>query len=362
VKAVEVCVDARMIAHSGIGTFLRNLLPHLIADPGLRFSLLGDREKLAGYPWFDPGRFVPIVAAIYSLREQAGLRSCIPPCDVFWSPHFNVPLLPIRARRRLATIHDVLHLAHPHLFAWPKRVYSRILFEGAVRLSDAVATVSEFSRSEIESRLSPTPGKLTVIPNGRDPDFAQGLGPAAPAEDYLLFVGNVKPHKNIVGAMRAFMKVGPRYPRLTLRIVGRKDGFITGDAQVAELAAALGGKVVFTGHVSDRELKEYYRDAKALVFPSLYEGFGLPILEAMSFGIPVLSSDRASMPEVGGDAILYRDPEDIDGFARGIEDILEGRWRPDPARYRARLEKFDWGRSAEAYGELIRTVAAKGRG
>ena len=348
-----------MIAHSGIGTVLRNLLPFLIGDGNLRVTLMGERAKLSVFPWFVPDCFIPLEAGIYSPKEQVELSARIPACDIFWSPHYNVPLFPIRARKRLVTIHDAFHLAFPRSLSLPKRIYARLLMGGAVRHSDAVATVSEFSKTEIAERLGIDPGRISMIPNGRDPDYARVTGAPKQEGDYLLFVGNVKPHKNIQGAMRAFMRVSDRHPGLTLRIVGRKEGFITGDPAVEKLAATLAGRVHFTGFVSDDEVKEHYRGARALVFPSFYEGFGLPILEAMSFGIPVISSNRASMPEVGGDAVRYFDPDDADGFVGAIEDVLEKRWAPDAGKYRAQLGKFSWEKTGTRYRELIAGLAAR---
>lgn len=333
VQRIRLAVDARMVEHSGIGTFLKNILPRLLAFPGLQATLLGERAALARQTWFDPGRFIPLAAPIYGAREQAELPLRIP-------------------------VHDVFPLAYFHTLFLAQKAYTKVVLKAAVALADRVVTISEFSAREIRQRVGIREDKLVVIPCGCDRTFAEGAGGPPADWPYLLFVGNVKPHKNIQAALAAFLRLAPRHPDLRLVIVGRKEGFITGDAEVRRLVAADGGgRVVFTGHVSDMDLKAWYKHAQALVFPSLYEGFGLSLLEAMAFGIPVASSNCASLPEVGGDAILYADPEDPAALADCLEDVLEGRWRPDPGKYAERLAGFGWDVSAARYREILEELA-----
>lgn len=357
---IKVAVDTRMVEHSGIGTCIKSIVPFLAASDRLELTLLGNEEKLARYPWFDRGRFIPLRSPIYGLGEQKELPLRIPHCDIFWSPHYNVPLLPIRARRRLVTICDVFHLAFARDLSLPQMLYARLLLNGAVRLSHGIVTISEFSQKEIRKHLPATRDeKLEVVLCGRDPAFGEGFRRKADAGRYILFVGNVKPHKNLKGALRGFAKAADRFPDLKFYIVGRREGFLNGDPEVASMAeGVLRDRVVFTGHVSDADLKDYYGNAAALFFPSFYEGFGLPVLEAMSFGIPVLSSDRASLKEVGGDAIRYFDPADEEEMGARLAEILEGRWRPDAEKYRRRLELFSWEECARRYLSTLERLAA----
>lgn len=356
---IKVAVDARMVEHSGIGTLLKNTLPHLGAAPSLEIHLLGDREKLAKFAWFDSSRFTPLQSPIYGVKEQIELPLRIPACDVFWSPHYNVPLAPIKARRRLGTLCDVFHLAYFDTLSSAQKVYAKVIVKAAVSLADRLVTISEFSRREIRERVGVKEGKLEVVHCGCDPAFHRFAEQDIPEKRFILFVGNVKPHKNIKGALKAFFRIAPDHPDLRFVIVGRKEGFITGDGEVAGMVSGeWGRRVVFTGHVSDDVLKTYYKRAQALVFPSFYEGFGLPLLEAMAFGVPVVSSDRASLKEVGGDAILYFDPADPEAIAARLEDVLSGCWRPDPARYAERLRTFDWGRSSRRYVSILEELAS----
>jgi glycosyltransferase involved in cell wall biosynthesis len=357
-KKIHLALDARMVEHSGIGTCIKNLMPRLSVQPELEITVLGDKEKLAKFSWFNPDRFIPLKSPIYGLAEQIELSRQVPVCDVFWSPHYNIPVGPIRARKRLVTICDVFHLAYFQTLSLPQKVYAKLILKAAVTLSQKIVTISEFSRAEIVKHLNVSPEKLEMIYCGTDRGFNQGADDWAPEGRYLLVVGNVKPHKNLKGALAGFLKIAPFHPDLKLIIVGRKEGFITGDNEVAAMVAGeFRDRVEFTGYVSDGKLKAYYKHATAILFPSFYEGFGLPILEGMSFGIPVLSSERASMKEVGGEALLYFDPGNTDSIVAAIDEVLAGRWMPDAARYAQRLQIFDWDESARQYISIIQDLA-----
>jgi glycosyltransferase involved in cell wall biosynthesis len=255
----------------------------------------------------------------------------------------------------MATVHDVFHLAHPDVYSRPQRAFARLLYRNALWRSDAVVAVSEFTRKEILRFFPWAEAKVRVVPNGADPYFAEGTSAERIPGPYLLYVGNVKPHKNLKLALAAFTKIAQRYPDVTFRIVGRKDGFVKGDeGLINDLPETVRARVIFTGHLDSPALKSHYRDAACLVLPSLYEGFGLPLLEAMAFGIPIASSNRASLPEVGGDAILFFDPTDTEEVEAALISVLEGHWKPDLGAYRERIQQFSWDSAANGYLEAFR--------
>jgi glycosyltransferase involved in cell wall biosynthesis len=356
-KKPKIIIDARMIRHSGIGRYLRCLLPHLALDQDLEFALLGNPDLIAPLALSGIGTTVPIHCGIYSVREQWELPVKIPSCDLFWSPHYNVPVLPIRARHRLVTIHDVFHLAYFHTLSAAQKIYARIVLGAAVKRSGRIITDSEFSRSEILRYLKADPEIIRVIPCGIDPGFNGGYTRRPIGEKYVLYVGNVKPHKNLRNALAAFDLIRPRHPDAKFYIVGRREGFITGDRMVTEmLEGGLRDSVVFTGGIDDGELKNYYANASLFVLPSLYEGFGLTLLEAMSFGLPIISSDRASLKEVGGRAVEYFNPEDIPQIAAAMENGLNGGLVADLAKYRERLDYFRWETSAASHLAIIKEM------
>jgi len=371
-KKITLVIDSRAIQNSGIGVYLRRLLPYILEDGSYRVSLLGKKqavqEACAASELEGSLEGVTIIecgAGIYSLREQAEIPLKVPRCDIFWSPHYNIPILPIRARHRVVTVHDVYHLAYLHTLNRIERLYARTVISLAARLSEKVITVSAFSKSEIVKYTGIGPEKVEVIHNGvdsvgfQDAKSGDGAGPSGP---YLLYVGNVKPHKNIIGLINAFAMVHKSLPDLKLVIAGKKDSFIHGIDNLDEYVANLGidRQIVFTGFVEEDELYGLYKNARLFVFPSFYEGFGLPPLEAMASGVPVVASRTSSVPEVCGDAAMYVDPHDPQDIARGIIRVL----REDSLRNElagkgfARAACFSWKASAEKHMKIFEALCA----
>ncbi|MBN8218028.1 MAG: glycosyltransferase family 4 protein [Spirochaetes bacterium] len=356
-KEIHVCVDARALPWSGIGRYLGENLRRLVGEPGFRWTLLGDPDRIAaaGIPTGGPSRVRAWSRAIFSPLEQAEYPRVIPPCDVFWAGHFNVPLLPIRARRRVATLYDLQPIAQTAERSWLRRAYARLLFGRAAR-SRGIFTISDFSSKEIQHYLGVAPGKIHRIYCGVDASFAAGGDPQPrKGGPYLLFVGNVKPHKNLAGSLEGFRRLADPPHGLRFVIVGKREGFHSPERGLGELLTALGDRVLFTGRVPEAELKAWYRDASALVFPSFYEGFGLPILEGLAFGLPVVTSRAASIPEVGGDLVHYCDPSDPSSIAASMGRALAS-GRPPAGKVAAHLARFSWAESARRHLEVLRTV------
>ncbi len=324
----DLVIDARMITHSGIGTYLQNLLPGIV--PYFRSALMAPPEKLASFSWTQKTAIIPLKASIYDPKEHWQLFRKTPPTRLFWSPHFNAPLLPVPAKQRLVTIHDVFHMAHKHLFPWYQRGYAYILLKNAVQRSQHILTVSYFSQAEIHRWLRVPKEKITVIHNGIDHSHFKPL-PAGACETtrlqyqlpqhFFLFVGNLKPHKNLSGLLKAFHRIAPKLPEWHLVVLGKIEGFVTPDATSQALLQQLPGissRVHFLGSVPYTLLPHFYNLASIFVFPSYYEGFGLPPLEAMACGCPVVASNAASITEVCQDAALYFDPHSTEEMARQL--------------------------------------------
>ena len=267
--------------------------------------------------------YVLVKSEIYSLRELFEIPFKIPRCNVFWTPHFNSPVFPTKAKRRLTTIHDVYHLAHLKKFSFLERMVILCRFYFSFWNSDEIITVSKFSREEI-LRFYNRPHKIRTIANGYHLSDSNGNANFDFFnKDYILFVGNVKPHKNLKNLIKAFNRLVD-YPRgnfkkIYLIIVGKKDGFYSSDAFKKE---ELDRRIRFTGVVTDEELCSIYRNAKVFVFPSTYEGFGLPVLEAFESRTPVIASNVASIPEVAGDGALYFDPLDSEDIFLKLKMVL----------------------------------------
>ncbi len=326
----DIAVDARMLHASGIGTYLQHILPAICS--AYNTVLLGDAQQLKGYK----AKVIACEVPIYSIREIIELPGLIPPCRVFWSPHFNVPLSTGKAEALVTTIHDVFHLAYYHTLNLKQKLYARLFYNLAIRKSSCVITVSAFSKREILKYVHNTPEKIQVIYNGvnqREFSRAYSLSEAnllrakySLPQDYLLYVGNVKPHKNLVKLVSALESILQADKAMHLLVVGKKDGFITGDNQLSAMLDAspeLKRRIVFTGFVAGEDLPFLYQQARLFLFPSLYEGFGLPPLEAMAAGTLTLASNQASIPEICQDGALYFDPSDENSIRQRILQALE---------------------------------------
>ena len=303
----ELCVDARLITSSGIGTYLKNLLPRLAQCFNLRLIVSPSAPKKIA--WLSSYELIFSAAPLYSVQEVLALPFAIPRCDVFWSPHYNVPLLPIRAGKRVVTIHDAYHLAFFSSLTLPQKLYAKALFPAAIKYSDLVVTDSWFSHGEILKYTRVKKDRLHVAYLGVDREIFHEHVDAAKRhtlrlpEKFALFVGNVKPHKNVRGLIAAAKHIG-----CPLVVVGQRKGLITQENLPEESA-------LFLENVEDAELPHLYRLAAVTVLPSFYEGFGLPALEAMSCGCPVIVSHLPSLREVCGDAALYVDPHSPQNMA-----------------------------------------------
>jgi len=358
---MKITIDVRMFLSSGIGSYLKNLLPLIIENlSNISFSLLGQESVLskAGILDYSNVDHIPFNVPIYSIKEQLVITRLIPKnTDLFWSPHYNIPLM--YKGKLFVTVHDLNHLALTQPgFDWAKKKYAKYLFKKILQKADRIITVSNFSRSEYIKYfgLEKDFEKIVAVHNGLL--INEVIGDNNPhKKPYVLTVGNVKPHKNLVRLLNAFNKIKDLIPH-TLFIVGKKSGFISGDENLIKKVDAFGERVIMTGFLSDEELQNYYSHAEAFVFPSLYEGFGFPPLEAMAVGTPVVASNAASIPEVCGDAALYFDPYDINDMARKILQIIQDKSLKNEYIYRGKLQvaRYSWEDTAKQIIYIIKKI------
>lgn len=358
-------VDARMINSSGIGVYLKNILPEIVKKYEL--VLLGDTKELSKLSWTKDVKIIHFTASIYSLKEQFYFPFIIPKTDLFWCPHFNAPLFPLRAKRMLTTIYDVNHLANKKSNSFFKWLYAKLLYNSAVIRSSKVITISEFSKKELLKYTYIKKNKIHVIFCGVDYDIFSNKKNSIVKnlpENYILFVGNIKPHKNLITLLKAYNKLSEKIKtKFKLVILGKKEGFITPDLKIFRFIEDnnLLKHTFFTGYIEDDEVPGVYQRAKLFVFPSLYEGFGLPILEAMVSKVPVLSSNLASLPEVGGDSVLYFDPNNPDKLAKIIEESIEDENLLNQLIEKGKIQAklFSWSISAKEHIKTIDTLLDK---
>lgn len=320
-------IDLRMYRMSGIGRYLRNLIPLVLPlIDANHIRVIGDASDLQTADWSKDPRVELYAsdAGIYGLMEQAlVLTGAFRGAALLWVPHYSVPLF--YPGRLVVTIHDVCHLALPEsLNSNIKRMYARLLFSNAARRADAILCDSEFTSLEVQRFLRVRASKVHVAHLGLDATWDARATPHVEpnAVPYFLFVGNLKPNKNLSTLVKAFRLVMGAIPH-RLIIVGKAENMKFVDQSAVGEAGELDSRVHLAGEISDQRLVEYYRGAEALVFPSLYEGFGLPPLEAMSLGCPVLCSNASSLPEIAGDAALYFDPRDTSDLAAKLLRITQ---------------------------------------
>ncbi len=359
----EICVDARMAFHSGIGTYIRHLLPHLkSAFPSLR--VLTSPALLHKWPSLSHYDLILYNALPYSAGEQAAYPFKVPSCDLFWSPHYNIPLLPIRAKKRLVTIHDTCHLAFSAQLSLSKKVYAKTLINAAAAFSDRIITASTFAKQEIVKYTRVSPSKITLIPHGVDRAYFSRSYSAEESEyvkalyklppHYFLFVSSLAYHKNIERLLQSWVKVIKHYPEWFLVIAGKPTAHLE-YMKVFDQFPHLRSKVLFLGSVDNQSLPHLYQRAYGSILPSLYEGFGLTPLEAMAAGCPTLVSNVASFPEICEDASLYVDPFDPEDIAAKIGFLIQ-----NPSERKMLIEKglkrhsvFSWEKSANQHIELM---------
>jgi glycosyltransferase involved in cell wall biosynthesis len=344
-----VTVDVRMLHATGIGTYLRALLPRVIQRlSDVRFCFLGDPVRLEREGLLTSERVSvrSLEAGIYSPGEQPGLLFTTPAeTRLFWAPHVNAPLT--GPGRLLVTVHDAFYANPPRGAAprWDKQLYLDLMHRGFRRRASAIVCDSEFTKGELLRLLGPFRCPLHTVPIGIERSwFERPPGPHPHPAPYLVYVGNLKPHKNLPRTLAAFSELAERLPHDFL-VVGPGDPELLRRTIPARAAA----RVHFLGVVDDEQLKLTMAHASGLVLASLYEGFGLPPLEAMALGVPVLVAQRASLPEVCGDAALYCDPESVADIARGLDTLLTD--EPERARLvergREHARTFDWDVCAE---------------
>jgi glycosyltransferase involved in cell wall biosynthesis len=277
--------------------------------------------------------------------------------DVVHGPNFVVP--PARRAARVVTVHDLTAVHHPEMCTPHTRTYPDAL-RRALATGSWVHTVSDFVRSEILATFDADPARVVTVPNGVDaiPDADASAGRrAAGAERYVLAIGTIEPRKNFPGLIRAFGSAARDLPDVRLVIAG-PDGWDIERFDTALAASPVRDRIVRLGALDERRRAELLRGAVALVYPSVYEGFGLPPLEAMSVGVPTLVTAAGGVVEVVGDAALVVPVGDDDALAAGLVRIVsDAGARADlVARGRRRAASFSWARTAAGLVDLYRAA------
>ena len=368
-------LDCRMLQGSGISTYLMGLIRIYKKNYDLNISYLVKNytRVISNAP--DYSNQFRFKSNIYSLHEQIFYPSILNSNDILHVPHYNAPL---RFPGKLViTVHDLCHLVMKEFFKGPaKRFYSSIFMRQVLKISSVIITPSHFTKREIFKYFNIDPKKITVIHNGLDPHFyPRTINEQKTAQkangfpcSYLLYVGNIKRHKNIKRLIQGYYKAWKQKSDLPkLFIVGQSDQgydpYLEATSEYDEVNPDFENQVIFKGYVPYEDLPALYSGADAFIFPSLYEGFGFPPLEAMACGTPVIASNNSSLPEVLGDNALYVDPYDIHQITSSILKIYENAELLEPFINNGlkHVQQYSWEKSAEKHIEIYDRLAHKKR-
>ncbi len=258
---------------------------------------------------------------------------------------------------QVVTIHDLATFIFPEQrgLKISKRLSKRTL--EAAKLAKKIIAVSASTAKDAQKFLKVPAEKITVIyPGITDfPKVSKSLPAGLQSKTYLLFVGTIEPRKNLIGLFKAYSLLPPKLQsQFPLVVVGAK-GWNTGKTEEVLKTLKLAPKVKFLGYLADPVLASLYKEAAVFVYPSLYEGFGLPVLEALSFGTPVITSNISSLPEVAGKAAALIDPEDPKSIAKALQRLLEAKFERESLKNEAQkqVQKFSWEKAA---GETIKVL------
>jgi glycosyltransferase involved in cell wall biosynthesis len=374
---MRIAIDIRRAGDFGYGTYVRNIINQFArTDTTTEYLLIGQRShiqkfdplpenfQLLDYP-SDPGSFHTHFHLPYLLHKQG--------VDLLHMPWFYAPA--IVPTRLVITVHDLTDVLMPPTGVPEMMQAGRLFFaRRALARADRILAVSHSSKRELSRVFNVPEEKIEVVYNALDERFVREPMPLdadrilerhAVTDPFVLYAGNIKPQKNLPRLIEAFavakadLRDHPEYANLKLLLIG-DSAQEHSDLRRAVLRSRLQGDVRFLGFVPHSVLRVFYSRARAFLFPSLYEGFGLPPLEAMAHGAPVLTSSVSSLPEVFSQAALLVNPENVFEIARGIRQILtETVLRETLVRRGYELvRKYSWERSADQVRDIYRCVIA----
>jgi glycosyltransferase involved in cell wall biosynthesis len=333
--ARALCRSLARVGELSYRVFLPDIAPD--AADGLPWSVVGRYRASRAMP----GR---IAAMSHAALRAPAFRQDLE-LDRLDAIHFplSVMLPPVSSPPAVTTVLDLQHEEHPEFFGRAELTYRRVVYGRTIKRSRIVITISEHARAVLIDRHDLAPERVRAIHLAVDHDVFTPSGP--PRGDYLLYPARPWPHKNHARLYEAFALLRREHPELRLVLTGEGD------------YGALPEGVEARGRVTEAELVALYQRAAALVFPSLYEGFGMPVIEAMACGCPVACANTTSLPEVAGDAARLFDPRDVEDIARAVDEVLRAQhlWAE---RGIARARLFTWDACARAHDEVYRELGA----
>lgn len=370
----KIVIDGRMINESGIGRYIRNLISNLqLIDKENDYFILHLKKDFDSLKYSENFHKVLADFSWYGIKEQIeilGLLKLLKP-DLTHFPHFNTPIF--YQGKFVVTIHDLIHqhfsmqrttTRGPIIYKVKKLGY-RIVFKNALSKSSKILVPSRFVKSQLITDWQIQPEKIVVTLEGADKEIIEKcrmsdiecktlLRKLNIKMPYIFYVGNVHPHKNVEGLIREFREIRAKYPELQLVLAGADHYFWQRLKKENQIEG-----VIYTGFVTDGQLVALYKNAEAFVMPSLEEGFGIPLLEAMACGCPIVSSNAGSLKEVGGEAALYFNPVVRGDLGSKVSMVLgSSKIREElVSKGRDRVKLFSWKKLArqthQVYEEIL---------
>jgi glycosyltransferase involved in cell wall biosynthesis len=361
----EVVIDARWLK-TGIGRYILTLLQELkqrLPDTLLTcITMPQHAETISSHC----DRVVQMTCGIYSVMEQARLPLIARAASVFCAPHYNIPIL--RKGPLVVTIHDLTHLLFQEYNRRPRaRLYAEPMLRIASAKASRIITPSRYTRRMLVERLDADPEKVSVIPCAVSDTFRPQIREEAARTvqasygifgPYILFVGSTAPHKNLVTLLMAYRRLRAQHrdmPELAL-VLPQNPSSPRTDANLLSLLAPPGVHCLYA--IPDRALASLYSAALMTVMPSFEEGFGLPVMESMACGTPVVCSNTASLPEIAEDDAIYFNPDSVEDLASAIERLLhseELQQKLASAGMR-RSAEYSTARAASAYASVLSSI------
>ena len=377
---MRIGIDAHFVSYElrGIGKYILQLVSGLLPDDRFNeYVIYGDPEVFSQWQACSNVRFRNPGSLPYPLWEQVVLPfwAVQDHLDLLHCPANTAPVVLPRHIKLVITVHDVMYLLPSAVLPaskvfrqrWGSR-YRKMTVPRGARRADRIITVSEFSKQQTIEYLQIAPDRIRVVHEGIDPRFASlADASAAPFAEsgrqtldppFILALGADDPRKNTLSVIRVYAARFPDLPNQEKLVIVGLRHWQSSDAYHLVRQLGLTEKVFFAGYVSEELLAWFYKSASCFLYPTLYEGFGFPVLEAMACGVPVIASDCTSVSEIAGDAAILVDPSSEDGIGDALVHLL----RNEPLKRqlirqgRARVQKFSWRETVQktqgVYGEL----------
>lgn len=339
-KKIKLGFDGRILAHpliTGVERYALEMLDQFNVKVDTTIFKPKSKNRYFQHFW---EQFILPIEVLYS------------DVDIIFCPAMAIPLLVSKKIPIAVVIHDLSFLNYPYMYSWKFRTFYRLLMPFIMKRADLIITPTENERLNIIKFYPDVTKKLVAIHEGVGEDFKYKNSQRL---DLILAVGSTNIHKNLRALLEAFLQIFNQIPH-KLVIVGGSRSIISNDTTLQGIVNEIPpDRILFTGYISDSDLIDWYNKADLFVFPSLFEGFGLPPLEAMSCGCPVLCSNRSCLPEVCGSAAIYFDPENVPMLSKLILETSLDEGKKDLMREKglAHSSKYSWNLVADKTFEAM---------